>query len=353
MELQVLEQNEISVAYSTDHGIKSIVDNIRAQVDEKITGMVWDFTKDKDRKLVASLASKVARSKTAIDAEGKKLKEQYTVITSKIDAERKYARDMLDIERDRIRQPLTDWEDAEKERKAKHEGRILGIKILVETCSEAGSRFIKDHIDLLMLVETNVFEDYEQEAKIAKLETLEALRSLLANREKYEAEQAELERLRIAEQAHTQAERDARIAREATEKANREAGEKARFEAEKAQRDKAESEQREARLLAEKEAFILREQALKQKAVDDAKQAEINQQQAVEAERLRFEKQQIAKAEAEQRTQELRAADIEHKRGINQAILKELSKLGIDNETGQNLIAAIYKQEIPNITIRY
>ena len=190
--ISILETNSIITAFNTENGIKSIIESIRDQVDDKINGVVWDFTKKKDRDLVASLAHKVARSKTAIDTEGKKLKEQYTVITDKIDAERKLAREALDAEKDRIRKPLTDWENAEKERKASHEGRIFGIKRLVELCDDQNSVFIQDQILALDVLIIDNFEEYEQEAKLAKFETLKKLRNILKTREIYEAEQAEL-----------------------------------------------------------------------------------------------------------------------------------------------------------------
>ena len=49
------------------------------------------------------------------------------------------------------------------------------------------------------LVVDSSLDEYEQEAKLAKFETIEALRTALVAREKHEAEQAELERLRQAE----------------------------------------------------------------------------------------------------------------------------------------------------------
>ena len=335
-ELQVINQNEIAIAFNVENGIQSIINNIRNQVDEKINGVVWDFSKKKDRDLVASLAHKVARSKTAIDAEGKKLKEQYTVITNKIDAERKLARDMLDIERDRIRQPLTDWENAEKERKAKLENDISEIKRIAIAASEYDSTFTRNAIsDLESRVIDSSFEEYEQEAKLAKLETLEVLRTALASREKYEAEQAELERLRQAEQARLQREHEERIAREAAEKATREAEEKARFEAERVQREKAESEQREARLKAEKEA------------------AELRAVQAAENERKRIEAEQVAKAEAARKAEEARLANVEHMRQINNDVLQALISVGLSEDLAKAAIKAIAKNEIPHTSIKY
>ena len=363
-EIQVLETNSIITAFNTENGIKSIIESIRDQVDDKINGVVWDFTKKKDRDLVASLAHKVARSKTAIDAEGKKLKEQYTVITDKIDAERKLAREALDAEKDRIRKPLTDWENAGKERKASHEGRIFGIKRLVELCEDQNSVFIQDQILALDVLIIDNFEEYEQEAKLAKFETLEKLRNILKTREIYEAEQAELEALRLAEQQRIQREHEERIAREATEKAQCEAEEKARLEAERVQREKLEAKQREARLQAEKESALLREEQLKQKAIDDAKQAELraeaqakqaehNKQLAIRAERERIEFERLAKEEAERKAEQARLANVEHMRKINNDVLSVIVQTGITEEQAKAIIKMIAKNEVPHVKINY
>ena len=355
-ELQVIEQNEITVAFNTENGIQDIINNIRAQVDEKITGVVWDFTKKKDRDLVASLAHKVARSKTAIDAEGKKLKEQYTVITSKIDAERKLAREALDAEKDRIRKPLTDWENAEKERVQKHLADIEKIKDFAHpsVIHEMTAERIADQIRMLDVLEIcPLFEEYEQEAKLAKFETLEALRVTLSSREKYEAEQAELEALRIAEQQRIQREHEERIAREATEKAQREAEEKARLEAERVQREKLEAEQREARLKAEKEQALIREEQLKQKAIADAEQAEIDKQKAIESERQRIEFERLAKEESDRKAEQARLENVEHMRKINNGVLSALIQTGITEDQAKAIIKMIAKREVPNVSIHY
>ena len=362
MEIQVLEQdsNVIVEAFKIEGGAQSLFDQIAAQA----RSVVPDLSTDKKRKEVASLAAKVSKTKVAFDNHGKNLKEQYTVITNKIDADRKLFRDQCDALRDEIRKPLTDWENAEKDRVASHQGRIFGIKRTIELCQYAESLFIKNHIEALELLPIDDFEEFEQEAKLAKFETLEALHTALVAREKYEAEQAELERIRQAEQARIQQERDAQIAREAAEKATREAEEKARLEAErverekkeaiaKSEREKIESEQREAKLKLEKEQAELREAQLKQKAIDDAKQAEIDRKNAIENERKRIENEQLAKAEADRKAELKRAADKDHKKKICDSVLAELEKLNIDEKTGQALIKAIYANQIPNITIKF
>ena len=353
MELQVLEQNVIVSAFNNANGIQAIVDQIKAQV----SSIVPDVTTAKGRKEIASLAYKVAQSKSAIDAEGKKLKEQYTVVTNKIDADRKFARDELDAERDRIRQPLTDWENAEKDRVAKHEAAIRAIKSLYDE----NTAFQELHVirgSIFDLENFNIdesFEEYEEQAKLAKFETLEKLRTALVACEKADAERAELEHLRQAEIERQQKERDEKIAREAADKARVEAEAKALADHKRAEQEKLEAEQREARLKLEKEQAELREQQLKQQAIEREKQAEIDRQKAVEAERLRIEKEAQAKADAERKAEEQRKANVEHMRTINREAFSAIEglSLGIPEAQIKELITAIAKNQIPHISIKY
>lgn len=349
MEIQVLEQNSNAIveAYKTEGGAQSLFDRIA----EQARSVVPDLSTDKGRKAIASMARKVASSKTAFDAHGKELKEQYTAITSKIDTDRKLFRDQCDALRDEIRKPLTDWENADKQRIIDIEVRINGLK---QQFGSSLSADIQNDIDRIQAIEIDdSFMEFQDKAKLQKYETIEFLGKLLAEAKEAEAKQAELEALRIAEQERLQREHEERIAREATEKAQREAEEKARLEAERVQREKLEAEQREARLKAEKEAALLREERLKQQAIEREKQAEIDRQNAIEAERKRIEAEQVAKVEAERKAAEEREADKAHKKKVCDSILVELAKLNIDEQTGKDLIKAIYNNQIPNITIKF
>ena len=348
-EIQALEQNSnvIVEAYKVEGGAQSLFDRIA----EQVRSVVPDLSTDKGRKSIASMARKVASSKTAFDAHGKELKEQYTVITSKIDADRKLFRDQCDALRDEIRKPLTDWENAEKQRIIDLELRVSSLKQEFGLISSTDIQNDIKRIESISIDES--FMEFQDKAKLQKYETLEFLNKLLIEAMDSEAKQAELEALRQAEMLRQQQERDAQIAREATEKAQREAEEKARFEAERVQREKLEAEQREARLKAEKEAALLREEQLKQQAIEREKQAEIDRQNAIEAERKRIEQEAQAKAESERKAQEAREADKAHKKKVCDSILVELSKLNIDEQTGKDLIKAIYNNQIPNITIKF
>ena len=345
-ELQVIDQKEIALAFNNDQGIQAIIDNIKAQVNEKFEGVVWDFSKKKDRDTVASLAYKVGRSKTAIDAEGKKLKEQYTVFTKKIDAERKLAREQLEAEQARIRKPLDEWEEA-------REAHIQAIKDRI-SAFDSGRVDAFSSSDLIKQVISEVeaiaidesFEDFANEAAIKKDAALTSFKKSLEEALKLEAEQAELERLRKEQLEREQRERDERIAKEAADKARIEAeakalAEKQRFEreqkeqAELAERQQREAAEREARLQAEKEAALLRAQ------------------QAAENERKRIEAEQVAKAEAERKATEAREADVAHKKQICSEALKGLTDLGVSADQGKSILNAINKGLVPHVSIKF
>ena len=351
LEIVAIEQPEIIEAFKVEGGTRALFE----RVSENARSVVFDMGVKKDRESLKSFAYSLARIKTTVDNHGKELVSGIKQQAAVIDADRKFWRDNMELLQEEIRKPLTDFEQAEKDRVAKC------LEFLDEITELAKPEFLgnaawqlKGYIDTLSDLKIDSrFMEFEDQAKLAKFETLEVLRKALADREKYEAEQAELERLRQAEILRQQQEREERIAREAAEKATREAEEKARLEAERVQREKAEAEQREARLKAEKEAAELREQALKQKAIDDAKQAEIAKQQAIEAERKRIEAEQFAQAEAERKELEAREADQAHKKIICGEALKGLTDLGVDEELGKEILRAINKGLVPHVSIKF
>lgn len=351
-ELKVIEQNAIIVAFQKENGIQDLFDRMA----EQARSIVPDVTTKKGRDAIASQAYKVSKSKTAVDNHGKDLVAGIKAQAAVIDKDRKAWRDQCDALRDEIRKPLDDWEQAEKDRVEKHKMDIEKIKDFAHPTiiHDMTAERISEQIRMLDVLEIcPLFEEFEQEAKIAKFETLEKLRIALAAREKYEAEQAELERLRQAEIERQQRERDEAIARQAAENARIEAENKAQAEREQAEKLARESAEREARLQAEKEAALLREEQLKRQAEEQAKQAEIAKQQAIEAERLRIEAEQAAKIKADQEAEAARLANKEHMRSINCEILNKLCEIGLDEDQAKAVITAIAKNQVPHVSVKY
>lgn len=343
-ELQVLEQNVIVAAFAKRGGTNELFEHIAQEARSHVP----DVTTKKGRDVIGSLAMKVSKSKTLIEKCGKELVAEQKAQIKLIDDDRIAIVKKFDALRDEILAPRDAWEKAEEDRVAKHTGAIRAIRSLYdENTANQEAHVIKGYIfDLEKLEVDSSFEEFEQEAKIAKFETLEKLRTALVAREKYEAEQAELERLRKEQLEREQCERDERIAKEAADKARIEAeakalAEKQRFEreqkeqAELAERQQREAAEREARLQAEKEA------------------AELRAQQAAVMERQRIEREQAAKEAAERKAEEARLANVEHMRSINQEILNKLCAIGLDEGQAKAVITAIAKNQIPNVSIKY
>lgn len=332
-ELQVLEQNVIVAAFAKRGG----TDELYERIAQEVCSHVPDVSTKKGRDAIGSLALKISKSKTLIEKCGKELVAEQKAQIKVIDDDRISIVKKLDLLRNEVLAPRDAWEKAEEDRVAKHEESILSINFYkTAVIADKDSVWLKGVIrNVEEIVIDSSFEEFEEQAKIAKYETLEFLRTTLAAREKYEAEQAELERLRQAEILRQQQEREAQIAREAAEKATREAEEKASFEAERVQREKAEAEQREARLKAEKEA------------------AELRAQHAAEAERKRIEAEQAAKLEAERKAEEARQANQAHRKKICNEALKGLLALGIDEAKGKEILQAINKGLVPHVSIKF
>ncbi|MFW2152840.1 hypothetical protein [Acinetobacter gyllenbergii] len=344
-ELQVIDQNVIVAAFAKRGGTDELFEHIAQEVRSHVP----DVTTKKGRDAIGSLAMKVSKSKTLIEKCGKELVAEQKAQIKLIDDDRIAIVKKFDQLRDEILAPRDAWEQAEADRVKKHQHNIKEIRLhatdgfLELTTAEmlAGAIGLVEEV-----IVDDSFEEFEQEAKIAKFETLEKLRTALAAREKYEGEQAELERLRKAEQERLQREHEERIAKEAADKARLEAeakalAEKQRFEreqkeqAELAERQQREAAEREARLVAEKEA------------------AELRAKHAAEAERQRIEAEQAAKAEAEHQAELARQANQAHKKKICNEALEGLLALGIDAAKGKEILQAINKGLVPHVSIKF
>ena len=350
-ELQVIDQNVIVAAFAKRGGTNELFEHIAQEARSHVP----DVTTKKGRDVIGSLAMKVSKSKTLIEKCGKELVAEQKAQIKLIDDDRIAIVKKFDALRDEILAPRDAWEKAEEDRVAKHTGAIRAIRSLYdENTANQEAHVIKGYIfDLEKLEVDSSFEEFEQEAKLAKFETLEKLRTALVTREKYEAEQAELERLRKEQLEREQRERDERIAKEAADKARIEAEAKALAEQRRVEREKQEAIEREAKLKLEAEQAIIREQKAKEAAERAAKQAEIDKQKAIEAERLRIEQQQKAEAEHQAKLEAQRKANIEHMRQINNDILSSLIKTGISEDQAKAIITMIAKNEVPHVSIKY
>lgn len=335
--------------YSAANGL----DPFLAKIREEIDGFTPDVTTRKGREAIASIAYKVARSKTALDNVGKELVAELKEVPKKIDAERKRMRDLLDGWQEEVRRPLTEWEEAEEARKAKHQAGIDQIKLRLE-CRDLDSAELKSNIAWLESMAIGEdWEEFEAEAARAKDKALAALRDALVVREKYEAEQAELERLRAEAAAREQKEREERIAREAAEAERLAAERRAQEERDAAARREAEAkataERRELELKLAAERAEREALEAKQRAEQAERDAQARADAAAAAERQRqADEQARIRAEAE-----AREANKAHQKAINNEALAAFIAGGMPEECAKQAITLIAKRCIPHINISY
>lgn len=353
---EVLELTELPPAetalqiYQTPNGLDPYIERIR----QEVTGHAPNLKTDKGRKEIASRAFKVRKIKAALDGLGKEQVDRLKEIPKLIDAERKRMRDELDALADEVRKPLTDWEEAEASRVALHRAALDGM---AEQAREVGGLDVETLRQRIAIVESAVmgesWEEFEAEAHRVKAKALEILNSALAERQKYEAEQAELAELRRKQAEQEQKNRETEIARQAAEKARADAEAKAQAErdaaaqreadakaaAERADRERAEAIERQKQAEARAEAERLAAEQRAKDAAEAARQAEIKRQAdekaAAEAARLK------------------READIAHKASINNAALAAFIENGMPDGCAKQAVILIAKGLIPAIRIQY
>jgi colicin import membrane protein len=325
---------------------------ILAPVRAAIDAFQPDISTVKGRKEIASFARLVVDSKTLLEGIGKELADEVKKQPKLIDASRRYVKDTLDAWRDEARKPLTDWENAEKQRVSNHEDAIALL-------SGRGDGFSSSHDLAMALACVNEFEvgpsceEFEAAYARAKESAVIRLTAAIAAAEKREAEQAELERLRKEKAERDARERDERIAREAAENARLEAERKAREDIER----------RESAALAEKKAIEAKALAAQEEATRAAREAERREielrRHAQEAEQRAAETEARIKREAEEAQareeddRRRREADQEHRALVNRAALQAFVENGLVEGSAKIAITLIAKGMIPNISIHY
>jgi len=318
-DLVVIEPvNALAVFKSADQ-----IEEILQKVEREVMSFVPDVTTAKGRKEIASLAYKVAQTKTYLDGLGKDLVAELKEVPKLIDANRKTVRDRLDALRDKSRQPYTDWEAEQERIKQEEEARIAAEKLAAQIES--------DHEYALLMDKDFDREKAEKEAeaerqRIAREEELKRQAAEKAKREAEEAAQREIEaaaaRERVALLAKERAEQEAKEAAERAEREKKEA-------AERAEREKQEAIAAEQRKAQEEADRIRREAEAKEKA------------------RLAEEQRIADEASA-------RAANEKHRKAIGTAVVKALTEAtSLSREQAIEVLCALKDNKIPHTSITY
>lgn len=299
------------------------LDATLAEIERKAREVPRDISTADGRKLIASTAYKIARSKTALDDMGKALVADTKKQIAVIDAERRRAREFLESLQAEIRAPLTEYEDREKARVAAHEAAISAMISIGNFSRDTSTAETRAILESLAQCADRTWDEFESRAISTYTDIKGRLQKHLAACEKRDAEQAELARLRAEAEQRAREERERRIAEEAAARAKAEAeaaAEKARLAAEakaaaerKAIEDAARKAREDAEAAARKvkaeadaklraaEARARAEREAAEKAKREAEAAVERERQRAEAERQRAEAEAAARARNEAR----------------------------------------------------
>lgn len=319
MDLVVIEKKNAMAVFTNNDQLDPLIEAI----EKEARSLVPDVTTKKGRDAIASMAHKVARSKTYIDNAGKDLVAELKALPKQIDESRRVVRERLDALKDEVRRPLTEWEAEQERIKAEEAMLALHVEALAmneEFDRQRASRIESDHEMALLM--NDAFDREQAEKK------------------------AEAERQRIF--------REEEMVRRAEEKAKREAAEQAQREID-------------AAAAREREAILAKERAEREQR-EAAERAEREKQAAVEAERRKAQEEaDRIRREAEQREQARlaeekrkadeqarREADVKHRKTVGTDIVKALvANTSLTREQAIEVLTAVKDGRIPHTGISY
>ena len=219
-----LERNPADISFVCRSDLAAVLSQpttfagLLEQIEREIDAQVLDLETERGRKAIASLAYKIARTKTAIDDYGKSLNDEANARIKAVNATRNAAKSKLEALQERARKPLTDWEDAERSRQDKAEKTMAFLGRAGGVAASETAKAIAARIEALssFAIDPLVLHELATEANTLKQQALDALRNGMVAAEKAEREAAELAELRAqaAEAARIiQAQKDAEAAK--------------------------------------------------------------------------------------------------------------------------------------------
>ncbi|EPC3581451.1 hypothetical protein ACRZDW_005308 [Citrobacter braakii] len=329
-DLVVIEKSSAMAVFTNNEQLDPIIEKI----EKEARSLVPDVSTKKGRDAIASMAHKVARSKTYIDNAGKDLVAELKALPKQIDESRRIVRERLDALKDEVRRPLTEWE-AEQERiaagKAAEEER-LRIEAEEKAALEALKKQIEaDHEMALLMNDAfdRAAKEKAEEAERQRIAHEEELKRQAVEQAKREAEEKAAAELAAAKKR----EEDAIAARAQAELLAKQAKERAEQEA----KDAA------AKAEAEKQAAVAAEQRKAQEEADRIKR----EAEAKEAARLAEEK-RIADEKAK------READVKHRKVVGTEIVNALTaNTSISRDQAIEVLKALMDGLVPRTQINY
>lgn len=330
MEATIVAENEIQpLIQLSDEGahvaftqaepvvLQKLLDMIEGHIDAFPGG---DVATPEGRESIRAFAFRVTKSKTFLEGLGKKVADDVKKLPKVVDANRRMISEKIEGWRDELRQPLTDWEAAEKARVDRHMGNV---QTCIDASAASGSA---EHLRALLArvnaveVSEEACEEFLDSYQRSKADAVDYLTRQIAEAERAEAERAELEALR-------------------KEKAERDAADAAR---------KAEEERKAREAKIAEEAARAAEERVR-------KEAEENQLRAVEEAERRGRKAAMETMPAAAQAAPVASnPDRDFQAQVNRQVAAAIMDAALITEAAaKKVVAAIVKGAIPNVSISY
>jgi uncharacterized phage infection (PIP) family protein YhgE len=243
------DQAETALIPLTDAELPSLygtpqLEQVLTRIETEVRSQVLDVETAAGRKEIASLAHKIARSKTALDKAGLDLTKDMRDKIAAVNADRNVVKTRLDDLKLEIRNPLDEWEAADEQRKARIRERLEAFHHNRTDWRYASADIRSVIEDVTAIIIDDSWDEFEAMAQSAKDSALQKFRTdldMAIKQEEQAAEsarikaekEAEIERLRLEQEAELKQLREekARLEAEAAERARQDALEKATQEA--------------------------------------------------------------------------------------------------------------------------
>lgn len=356
-DLKISSPERILEVVKDQKSIKPVIDSLQGLASELVKNQ--DVSNQKGRDKIRSDAFSFSKLKTSLDS---LLDGTITDLKKKIDSVnsmRREVKDTCDLLRDTVRKPLSEYEESEKLFKEKVENtreyiKKLGLNndngVMYSIYELNESKEILDGLEF----PTEDFRDTTDEMRNLVIQSKESLDKHIETEQKRLDDEAELVRLREAEESRKAEEakriaeekakreaeeREAKLAEEAKQKAEKEAADKIRAAEEAQQLAKQEAAEKVRKAEEEAERKIQEARIKVEREKEEARQKEIEAEQA-EAARLAEE--------------ERKAKNTKFIGGIRKEAKEDLMQVaGIDEDTAKKIVLAIKNNQIRNVSITH
>lgn len=324
-----------------------------AEFKGKYDGVVYDLTIPEDEKQARADRLTIGKVIANLDRKHRELKAPLKERTDLIDSQRKRIKDDLLNVQGKIKSQIKAHDDAIQEHAEMLQSKVDVFDALLDReRNEWDSGYLAEQITALKeIVVDDSYEHRKADATLAQIDTIKRLEALLADRVQYEAEQAELEALRVEKEERERKDREDAIRKEAEEKARKDA--EAKADIEKAERKAKEEEKEHIRLEAGQRAEREKKAALEE-SERRASEAEARGRREAEEAHAKAGKE---RADAKRRDEELEAKEAAKKEKqayrnrVHKAAKESLIANGINHAT--DVVTLVKDGKIKNMSIIY